>query len=82
MPLFSPFAGLTLGLKTYIAGVRWLRAHPRYFVMLILPIVVGLVFLVGGITLLAAYDEIVAEMATADGRTVLPVCALLAVGTR
>jgi SAM-dependent methyltransferase len=30
----------------------------------------------------AAYDEIVAGMATADRMTVMPVCALLAVGTR
>ncbi len=41
----SPTAVLS-GIKTYLAGVRWLRQHPRYIFVLSIPTLLGLLTLI------------------------------------
>ena len=57
MSLFSPFRDASRGLRVYLRGIQWLKAHPRYLVLLAAPSLVGLLFLVGGLSLFSANDE-------------------------
>lgn len=57
MPLFSPIQETSRGLKAFLRGVTWLKAHPRYLAYLAVPGVLGLVFLVGGISTFVTYDQ-------------------------
>ena len=41
----SPIA-IFAGIKTYLAGVRWLRQHPRYIFVLSIPVLLGLLSLI------------------------------------
>jgi uncharacterized protein involved in cysteine biosynthesis len=55
MALLSPAADLVRGFKTYIRGIGWLRDHPRYFGLLAVPWIVGLLWLAVSVTLLIVY---------------------------
>ncbi len=55
--LFSPIRETTRGLTAYLKGVKWLKEHPGYIALLGIPIVLGFVFLVGGITVFSAFDQ-------------------------
>lgn len=57
MPFFSPISETLRGLQAYVRGVRWLKAHPKYFALLVIPWAVGLGAMVGGVTALLAHDE-------------------------
>ena len=57
MSLLSPVDDTVRGLKTYLAGVRWLKANPRYLLMLLVPAILGVVFLSFGVGWFAANDE-------------------------
>lgn len=57
MSLFSPIKELSRGLATYVRGVRWLRDHPKHLALLLIPGLVGLVFLIGAVVAFAHYDE-------------------------
>ena len=54
MSLFSPVRETTRGLATYLAGVRWLRRHPRYLLLLTVPGILGALIFVGGMSLFIA----------------------------
>ena len=43
--LRKPFTQLAVGIKIYSEGWRWLRSHPRYMLMLFVPLMVGLLAL-------------------------------------
>lgn len=53
----TPFRDIARGFKTYMRGVTWLREHPRYFGLLFIPVVVGLMLAVAGLAGFMAYDE-------------------------
>ncbi len=55
MSLLTPAADLSRGFRTYIAGVRWLRAHPRYLLLLSVPWVGGFGSVVAGLTAMVTY---------------------------
>lgn len=55
--MLSPVDDAIRGLKTYLAGVRWLRANPRYLLLLSLPAILGVFFLAGGVGWFAVNDE-------------------------
>ncbi|MEN9834392.1 MAG: hypothetical protein RL011_585, partial [Pseudomonadota bacterium] len=55
MALLTPAADLSRGFKTYIEGVRWLRAHPRYLLLLSLPWFGGFGSVVAGLTAMVTY---------------------------
>lgn len=57
MPLLSPIQETSRGLKAYWRGVAWLRAHPRYLAYLMIPGLLGLLFLVAGISFFVSYDQ-------------------------
>jgi len=57
MSLLSPVDDTVHGFKTYLAGVRWLKANPRYLLMLLVPGMLGVVFLAIGVGWFAANDE-------------------------
>ncbi len=46
--LLSPIAEFTRGFTAFIAGWHWLRAHPRYLLVLFAPIALGLILLGSG----------------------------------
>lgn len=54
---FWPVSGFLRGVRAYPQGIRWLRQHPRYGFYLLLPMIMGVFFLVGGLSLFATYDE-------------------------
>jgi len=56
MTLLSPVDDTVRGLKTYLAGVRWLRANPRCLLLLSLPAILGMVFLSIGAGCFAGND--------------------------
>lgn len=84
MAILSPVRELGRGLNTYWRGVQWLRSHPRYLVLLFVPIVVGLCFIAGGISVFSAYDQTVmswvlfAKPATWYGLMAFYLCEVLA----
>ena len=43
--LSRSFAQLVSGIKVYIEGWHWLRSHPKYLLMLFVPLLVGLIVL-------------------------------------
>jgi uncharacterized protein involved in cysteine biosynthesis len=57
MSLLTPVDEIVRGLKTYLAGVRWLRAHPRYLLLLAVPAILGVFFLAAGVGWFAGNDE-------------------------
>lgn len=54
---FSPIRETGRGLGTYLKGVKWLKEHPGYLALLAVPTLLGMIFLVGGITVFAAFDQ-------------------------
>ena len=46
--LLSPISRTAHGLRTYMAGVSWLKSHPQHLILLFVPMVLGLVFLIAG----------------------------------
>jgi uncharacterized protein involved in cysteine biosynthesis len=66
MTLLAPVAGTLRGIKVYLEGVRWLRAHPSYLLLLMVPVTIGVLFLAGGLTLLAHYDHAIMERVLFD----------------
>lgn len=57
MSVFSPARDFGRGIKAYMDGVRWLKAHPKYLGVLFIPMVIGVLFLAGGLTLFSMYDD-------------------------
>lgn len=57
MSFFSPISETLRGLNGYVRGFRWLTAHPRYLMLLVIPWVVGLGAMVSGVTALVTYDQ-------------------------
>jgi len=57
MSLMTPVDDTVRGLKTYLAGVRWLRANPRYLLLLLVPAILGVFFLAAGVGWFAGNDE-------------------------
>lgn len=57
MTLLSPVDDTIRGLKTYLAGVRWLRSNPRYLLVLAVPAILGVFFLAAGVSWFAGNDE-------------------------
>lgn len=57
MSLLTPVDETVRGLKTYLAGVRWLRANPRYLLLLLVPAILGVFFLAAGVGWFAGNDE-------------------------
>lgn len=57
MSLLSPISGTVHGFKTYLRGLSWLRRHPRYLVLLTIPMLVGLSFVIGALSLFSTYDQ-------------------------
>jgi len=55
MSLVTPAADMSRGVRAYIQGVRWLRAHPRYLALLALPWFGGMATVVAGLTAVVAY---------------------------
>jgi uncharacterized protein involved in cysteine biosynthesis len=45
MSLMSPIVDTGRGIKTYLAGARWLKNHPRYLFLVFFPMIIGLVLL-------------------------------------
>ncbi len=44
--VFSAFSQLSRGFNSYVRGFRWLREHPSYFVLLMLPVAISMLVLV------------------------------------
>ncbi len=57
MTLMAPISETWRGIRAYVRGVRWLRSHPQYFVVLLLPFVVAAVGLYWGWQLFVDYQE-------------------------
>ena len=57
MSLLSPISGTVHGFKTYLRGVGWLRRHPRYLILLMVPMLIGLSFVVAALTWFSSYDQ-------------------------
>jgi uncharacterized protein involved in cysteine biosynthesis len=54
---FSPIRETARGFTAYLKGVKWLKEHPGYIALLAVPILLGFIFLVGGITVFSAFDQ-------------------------
>lgn len=54
---FSPIHEISRGLHAYIRGFHWLRANPRYFLILLIPIFLSLLTLVGTWGLFFKYHD-------------------------
>lgn len=59
MSPISPVQDTFRGIKTYLEGFRWLRNHPKYLALLTLPALMGLLFMIGGVSLFATYDDVI-----------------------
>ena len=59
MSVLSPVTETLRGLKAFLRGWQWLRAHPKYMGLLFIPMGIGLVFLFGGLSMFVSYDQTV-----------------------
>ncbi len=57
MSVPSPVQDFVRGIKSYVRGVQWLRERPSYLALLFVPITIGLIFMVLGLSLFATYDD-------------------------
>ena len=57
--LLAPITETSRGLHAYVRGLQWLKAHPRYLVMLFVPLVLGFVFFVGSFSFYLSYADTV-----------------------
>jgi CysZ protein len=57
MSLFSPVTRTAYGFNVYMKGFAWLRSHPKYLSMLIIPMLLGMVFLFGGWVAVTTYNS-------------------------
>ena len=55
--VMGPWRGLKHGFQTYLRGVAWLRAHPRYMALLVFPWMIGIAAFMGGMALFIHYDQ-------------------------
>jgi len=56
--LLSPITETTRGLKGYARGIRWLKSHPRYMVLLFIPMVLALLIMTVGWGLFFKYQDV------------------------
>lgn len=59
--LFSPIVETIRGLRSYMRGVSWLRAHPKYLFYLFVPMFFALVLLVSGMGYFFSYEDVIFE---------------------
>lgn len=59
MAIFAPISESWRGMVAFVEGVRWLRANPRYLVLLSLPFMLAMVALYVVWDLFIAYEETV-----------------------
>lgn len=57
--IFSPARGLSRGLAAYAKGFHWLRAHPRYFLLLLIPSFLSLLSLAATWGLYLKYHDVI-----------------------
>jgi len=57
MPAFSPAQDLGRGLKSYLRGITWLRRHPGHLALLFIPMLIGLAFVAGALSLFTLHYE-------------------------
>ncbi len=53
----SQFVNLLKGLKSYWQGVTWLKKHPGYFLLLVVPTLVGILSAFGFFSIFSEYSE-------------------------
>lgn len=55
--IFAPITETTRGLKAYMAGLSWLKQHPKYLVLLFIPMIIAFGLFIFGWGIFFRYDD-------------------------
>lgn len=56
---FTPLREGQRGFGTFLRGLNWLKKHPKYFALLCIPSLIGILSLTTGLALLWEYEDVV-----------------------
>ncbi|MBI2602346.1 MAG: EI24 domain-containing protein [Deltaproteobacteria bacterium] len=57
MNALAPATEMSRGVTSFLRGLRWLKAHPRYLLLLFLPMILGIVLLIAGWGVFINYSD-------------------------
>ncbi|MEZ4743802.1 MAG: EI24 domain-containing protein [Bdellovibrionota bacterium] len=61
--IVSPVTEIARGAKTYLSGASWLKNHPKYLLLVFIPMVLGLIALISAWTFFIQYDDVILNWA-------------------
>ena len=57
MNLAAPITETARGFRTFLRGLGWLRQNPKYLALSFVPVAIGFLFAVGGVSSFVTYDD-------------------------